>query len=97
LTADGYRVAAARSPAAARREARRLPRPAQLLIASLTSEGEKLARALQAEVPDLRILCTTTREQAPALGWLKRRRLACLPKPYALSEILKRARVLLDA
>ena len=97
LTADGYRVAAARSPATARREARRLPKPAQLLIASLTSEGEKLARALHAAEPGLRILCTTTREQAPALGWLKRRRLACLPKPYALSEILKRARALMEA
>ncbi len=97
LTADGYHVAATRSPAAARREARHLPKPAQLLIASLTREGEKLARALQAAEPNLRILCTTGRERAPALGWLKRRRCAYLPKPYALSELLKRARALLDA
>jgi two-component system cell cycle sensor histidine kinase/response regulator CckA len=97
LTADGYRVAAARSPAAARREVRRLPKPAQLLIASLTSEGEKLARALHAAEPGLRILCTTSSEHAPPLGWLRRRHRAYLPKPYALSELLKRARAVLDA
>jgi two-component system cell cycle sensor histidine kinase/response regulator CckA len=96
LTADGYRVLAAKTPAAALREARHLPKPAQLLIAGLTSEGVKLARALHETEPELRVLCTTARETTPALPWLKGRRRTYLPKPYALSELLKAARALLD-
>jgi PAS domain S-box-containing protein len=97
LTADGYRVIAAKTTAAALREARHLPKPAQLLIAGLTSEGDKLARALHAAEPELRVLCTTNREPARALAWLDRRRRAYLAKPYTLSELLKAARTLLDA
>jgi PAS domain S-box-containing protein len=97
LTADGYVVVGAKNPAAALREAQQLPKPAQLLIATLNSEGVKLARALHEVEPDLRVLCTTARENAPALSWLKRNRRTYLPKPYALSELLKAARTLLDA
>ena len=96
LTADGYRVIAVKTPAAARRETQSLPRPIQLLIAGLTPEVLELARTLQTAEPKLRVLCTTPREKAAAPTWLKARRRAYLPKPYALSELLKAARQLLD-
>ena len=97
LTADGYRVIAVKNPAAALREVRLLPKPVQLLIAGLTGEGLKLARALQAADPKLRVLCTTPREKTASLAWLKANQRAYLPKPYVLSELLKAARKLLDA
>jgi PAS domain S-box-containing protein len=97
LTADGYRVIAVKNPAAALRESRSLPKPVQLLIAGLSGEGLKLARTLQAVEPELRVLCTTPRENATAPSWLKASRRDYLPKPYALSELLKAARQLLDA
>ena len=97
LTADGYRVVGVKTPTAALKEARHLPKPAQLLIASLSGEGEKLARSLHAAEPALRVLATTARENASSLGWLKRARWVHLPKPYALSELLKAARSLLDS
>ncbi len=97
LTADGYRVIAVKTAAAALREARSRPKPTQLLIAGLTGEGLKLARTLQAAEPELRVLGTTPRENAAAPSWLKASRRAYLPKPYALSELLKAARQLLDA
>jgi PAS domain S-box-containing protein len=97
LTADGYHVAAVATPALALREARHLHQPAQLLIASFSGEGDRFARTLHAAEPGLRVLCTTARENPPALSWLKRSRWAHLPKPYALSELLKATRALLDA
>ena len=97
LTADGYHVVAVAAPAMALREARHLHQPAQLLIASFSSEGDQFARTLHAAEPGLRVLCTTARENPPALGWLKRSRWYHLPKPYALSELLKATRSLLDA
>ena len=97
LTADGYRVVAVKTAAAALREAHHLPKPPQLLIASLTGEGDRLVRTLQAAEPGLRVLCTTARETAPAFAWLRRSRRAYLPKPYTLSELLKATRSLLDA
>ena len=96
LTADGYRVIGVKTPAAALKEARHLPKPAQLLITSLSGDGEKLARTLHSAEPRLRVLSTTARENASALTWLKRARWVHLPKPYALSELLKAARSLLD-
>ena len=97
LTADGYRVHAVKTPDLALKEARRLPRPVQLLITSFTHHGDVLARRLHTAVPGLRVLSTTSRESAVYLPWLKKARWAHLPKPYALSELLKAARGLLDA
>jgi PAS domain S-box-containing protein len=96
LTADGYEVVAAQNPEAALREAQQLPKPAQLLIAAINGEGVKLARALHEVDPDLRVLCTTSREHALPLGWIKRNRRTYLPKPYALNELLKATRALFD-
>ncbi|MDB6167287.1 MAG: sensor hybrid histidine kinase [Verrucomicrobia bacterium] len=97
LTADGYRVVATKTPATALRESRQLRAPVQLLIANLGGGGEDLARALQATEPKFRVLSTSTRENDTPLAGLKRNRWAHLPKPYALSELLKAARSLLDA
>jgi CheY-like chemotaxis protein len=96
LAADGYRVVAAKSASAGVKEARHAPAPAQLLITNLTGEGERLARALHADHPGLRVLSTGGRENPPSPTWLKRGRWIHLPKPYVLSELLKAARSLLD-
>ena len=79
------------------REVRQLARPAQLLITGPTREGLKLARELHDVEPQLRLLVTTAREYSPTVSWLPRTHHAFLAKPYALSELLKAARNLLDA
>jgi PAS domain S-box-containing protein len=97
LTADGYHVVAAKNPAAALRAIRGQPRPAELLVASQTPKSVKLASELQRAQPELRVLWTTPREIRLSTPWLKATRSAYLPKPYALSELLKSASRLLTA
>ncbi len=97
LAADGYRVIAAESAGAARRDLRELARPVQLLIANLRADGGTFGRKLLAEHRGLRVLCTGGPEAAAATAWLPPGRLVRLSKPYALSELLKAARKLLDA
>ena len=97
LTADGYRVAAAADAAAARREARALLQAPRLFIGSFTRSGERLARALLAAEPELRVLRACEDGDESAVAWLLPARQAGLRKPYALSEVLKSARALLDA
>ncbi len=96
LTADGYRVLATKDPGEARRELPELGRPVQLLIAATTGDGEKFARRLHATQPALRVLCTDNVEGKKIGPWLPPGRWARLGKPYALSELLKAARKLLD-
>ena len=97
LTADGYRVLAAESPGAALRDLRDFGRPVQLLIANIAGDGDKFARRLFATQRNLRVLCTGSPEAAALAGWLPPERMVRLSKPYALSELLKAARRLLDA
>jgi two-component system, cell cycle sensor histidine kinase and response regulator CckA len=96
LTADGYRVTAARTFTGIAREPAPA-RPFQLLIATLDDEGEKFARRLRETHPALRVLATS-QEQAdrPDLAWIAAERVAVINKPYALSELLRAARKLLD-
>jgi two-component system, cell cycle sensor histidine kinase and response regulator CckA len=97
LTADGYRVAAASSFATAGRDVGAM-RPVQLLIAPVAGEAEKFIRRLVEMHPGLRVLCTGQGEECKsALPWLPPERQAALMKPYALSELLRAARKLLDA
>lgn len=96
LTADGYRVLAAGSFAEAGRRANPAA-PVQLLIASLAGEGEKFARRLLAGQPGLRILCVANHDQRMPVAWLPPANQACLNKPYALSELVRATRALLDA
>ena len=99
LTADGYRVLTARHPSQALKEAQRAGQPVQLLIApfnTIGGETEKLARAIHVARPGLRVL-NTGASDGPPLSWLDHRHHASLPKPFALSELLKATRRLLDA
>ncbi len=97
LGADGYRVSAAKSFAELAREDANPARPVQLLIANLAGDGEKFARRLQSAQPNLRVLCTTSHDFRMPVEWLAPERQACLNKPYALSELLRATRRLLDA
>jgi two-component system cell cycle sensor histidine kinase/response regulator CckA len=114
LTADGYRVLDAARPAEALPLARRAPQPVELLIAPLSVPGddaERLARALHAARPDLRVLATGGHESSagttdsfsggqttakPRFAWLAPDAQGTLPKPFALSELLRAVRSLLD-
>ena len=99
LTADGYRVITASHPGPALKEVHREGQPVQLLIApfnAMDGECEKLARAMHVARPGLRVLKTGPADGAP-LVWLDLQHQTSLPKPFALSELLKAARKLLDA
>lgn len=96
LTADGYRVMAAKSFA----EWTRGKRPTgsvHLLIGSLSGDGGKAVRRLLKNNRGLRVLCTNEREFKLPVGWLPAERQCCIRKPFALSELLRAARKLLDA
>jgi len=97
LTADGYRVFAAKTPVLALRELRDQSRPVQLFIGGLAGDGEKFARRLYAAQPGLRVLCTSNHDFKMPIAWLAPERQTGLNKPYALSELLKAARTLLDS
>jgi len=97
LTTDGYRVFAAKTLAAGQRDVRETGRPVQLLIGSIAGDGEKIARQLHTTQPELRVLCTCNHDCKMPVPWLAPKRQARLSKPFALSELLKAARTLLDA
>jgi len=98
LTSDGYRVFTVRQAGEGLKEIPGKDRAILLLIASLgppAGESEKLARALNAAHPGLRVLNTGLNPRS--FKWLPPRHQTNLPKPFALSELLKAARKLLDA
>ncbi len=97
LTADGYRVFAAKTIGAALREARAQERMPQLVVADLSGNSGQAVRQLQKAQPELRLLLTGGHDAEKPLAWLAPARQAVLLKPYALSELLKSARRLLDA
>lgn len=96
LTADGYRVTDAKSFGEIARE-KAPSRPVQLLIANLAGDGEKHARRLLESNASLRVLCTSQQDFKLPVSWLPPERQAIIHKPYALSELLRAARTLLDA
>ena len=96
LTTDGYTVLAGSSPAKALQLAKRHRKPIHLVIGNLQqADGAKLARALHASHPRLRLIATDSGAFTP-FSWLPREAQAALPKPYALSTLLHTARALLD-
>jgi two-component system, cell cycle sensor histidine kinase and response regulator CckA len=95
LTADGYRVTAVKSFADVAREPRP-PAPVQLLIGPLADDGERFTRRLLAQHNGVCVLCTGQSEVRKPVAWLPPERQACINKPYALSELLRAARNLLD-
>jgi len=97
LAADGYNVLAAASAKEAAKRAREHPRPVQLLISPLDNGGAELARRLAKVTSDLRVLAIGHFDEASALPWLDAARQTSLSKPFALSEILRSVRTLLDA
>lgn len=96
LTADGYRVTAFTSGAEAPKDPAVL-RTIELFIGSMHGEGEKLARRILVERKDLRVLVIDEQSGEPDVAWLESKRQMHLPKPYALSTLLRTARNLLDA
>ena len=96
LTSDGYRVIDAANPAGAARRTASIGKAVQLLVINLDREGEKLAKSLQKN-GGLRVLDTCDRNAWQTLTWRPSGHPAALPRPFALSELLKAARRLLDA
>jgi len=68
----------------------------ELLIAE-SGSGELLARELRQAAPSLRVLCIGSQITPPPFEWLAAERQASLVKPFALSELLRQVRALLDA
>ena len=97
LTADGYRVHAAETLKQARKVARESERPIQLVIVDLAGEGAEFVRELNEKVGALRLLSIGNQEAPPPVEWLESTRQASLAKPFALSEISRNVRTLLDA
>ncbi len=99
LTSDGYQVIATKSPAEGLHEARKLAKPIHGVCvdhSDRAGDGERLVRALVTSHPALRIVCTSNQD-TPPLSALAASRQTCLPKPFALSALLKAVRALLDA
>lgn len=97
LTADGYRVIAVDSIAALAQEPAP-PRPTQLLIAAPSAGTTRLARRLLKQNPALCFLCVRSYgESHTPVTWLPPNRQGVVTKPYALSELVRGARKLLDA
>lgn len=99
LTSDGYQVIAAKSPAEGLHEARKLAKPIHGVCVDHSDrdgDGERLIRTLSASHPTLRVVCTSNQDTPPLSG-LNASHQTCLPKPFALSALLKAIRALLDA
>jgi PAS domain S-box-containing protein len=97
LTADGYRVMACKTAKDGIELSGRHDRPVQLLIAGFDEDGEKLARSLYSSVPALRVIWVGTHETLSPAAWLPPAQQYTLAKPFALSEVLRNVRALLDA
>ena len=97
LTAEGYRVLDAATTKHARKLAREAERPVQLLIADLKHDGAELARDLYAEAPTLRLLSIGNQDIPSPVDWIDASRQSGLSKPFALSEVSRSIRALLDA
>lgn len=98
LTTDGYRVTDAANVAEAQTQTRGRKPPVQLLIINLDGAGRRLAQSLGKTAPDLRVLdiCNQGARHG-ALKTLPAAHQQSLPKPFALSQLLRAARQLLDA
>jgi CheY-like chemotaxis protein len=97
LTSEGYRVLEAQTPQHARKIARQAERPIQLLITAPDNNGARLARELHAETPSLRLLSIGNQDIPPPVDWIPPSHQSAMSKPFALSEISRSVRALLDA
>jgi PAS domain S-box-containing protein len=97
LTVDGYRVTAAKNPEQVLGMKRDDTRPVQLLIVGADAAGEALARELHRRSARLRVLRVGQVERPGPMAWLPANQQAAIAKPFALSELLRSVRALLDA
>ena len=98
LSTDGYQVADVATP----EEAAGLIKlsglqPQLLIVHSGTKAGSTLVRKLHAANRGLRLITTSAQPPEEALVTLLNKSLAHLPKPFALSTLLRSVRNLLDA
>ena len=98
LTADGYRVYAAANATSAIALAKEATQPIELFIAPLADpEAAAVARMLLARRAGTRLLDIGPEDSNHAFTSLPAGQVALLAKPFALSELLKIARHLLDS
>jgi two-component system cell cycle sensor histidine kinase/response regulator CckA len=100
LTSEGYEVLAANRPADALALAKQHGGSIDLLIADLRDargHGFELARELHSLKPGFRILGASNLEEPRIIPWLPAAHQAPIAKPFALSELLRQVRELLDA
>ncbi|MBC7367599.1 MAG: PAS domain S-box protein [Undibacterium sp.] len=97
LTADGYRVYAGSTAAETLSLAKEATQPIQLFIAPLAeAEAGAVARALLARRAETRLLDVGPTDANPPFAALPENQISRLPKPFALSQLLKASRLLLD-
>ena len=95
---NGVRTQAhARTPVEGLKRAVSFNKPVQLLVTNLSIEGEKLAQTLYRKESGLRVLNACNQNAQHTLNWLSSTHQISLTKPFALSELLRAARKLLDA
>jgi two-component system cell cycle sensor histidine kinase/response regulator CckA len=98
LATDGYSVIDAATPAEAAAMVRASGlRPQLVLIQSCAKEGAMLVRQLHADRPGLRLVCTSPAALPQSLHEVPRAATIHLPKPFALSTLLRIVRTLLDS
>jgi PAS domain S-box-containing protein len=97
LSVDGYRVREFPTPAEAMAAiAGTQPLPQVLLVESGTSSAGELARKLREKQNHLKVLSMSVDPPARTLKEFPAKNLAHLPKPFAISALLRAVRVLLD-
>lgn len=96
LATDGYAVTGAPTPAAAAALVAQGLRPHLVLIQSCQKEGGELVRRLHAANPKIRLICTSAQALPVSLHGVPRSATIHLPKPFALSTLVRGVRHLLD-
>lgn len=96
LAVDGYRVREFTSIADALDVAMKDPPPHLVLLDAGAADAAKLARVLTNRNPRLKLLAVSVDSPASALRDFPTRAFAHLPKPFALSTLLRSVRGLLD-
>ncbi|WP_415909444.1 ATP-binding protein [Oleiharenicola sp. Vm1] len=96
LAVDGYRVQEFARVADALARAGKGTAPHLLLLDASETDAVKLGRALRERNPQLKLLAVSIDSPASALRDFPPRSFAHLPKPFALSTLLRSVRGLLD-
>ncbi|MBI2498011.1 MAG: PAS domain S-box protein [Opitutae bacterium] len=98
LATDGYQVAEVASPEQAVEIVNTGGLRPQLLITNCSSRaGVALVKKMHAADPRMRLLCTSPELPGQALPDFPAKACAHLPKPFALSTLLRTVRILLDS